>query len=146
MSDYIKGSNFTSKDILPTGDSNKIIKGTELDVEFTAIASAIESKANKSSPVFTGTPTAPNPAEGTNNTQIATTSWVNAAIDADITALGLGTMSTQGAGAVAITGGTIADTTVNGFTVGSNAEGSKTISTEEPSGGADGDIWYKVSA
>ena len=32
----------------------------------------------------------------------------------------------------------------SGFTVGSNASGNRTISTEEPSGGADGDIWYQV--
>ena len=28
--------------------------------------------------------------------------------------------------------------------VGSNAQGNRTISTSNPSGGQDGDIWYKV--
>ena len=146
MSDYIKGSNFTAKDILPTGDSGKIIKGTELDTEFSAIASAIESKANKASPTFTGTPLAPNPSAGTNNTQIATTAFVTSAISTATTALGLGTISTQDADDVAITGGTLEGVTVEGNVVGTNAVGAKTISTEEPSGGEDGDIWYKVSA
>ena len=54
-------------------------------------------------------------------------------------------MSTQNASAVAITGGTITGTTVNTVTVGSNASGTKTISTSSPTGGSDGDIWYQVS-
>jgi hypothetical protein len=29
-------------------------------------------------------------------------------------------------------------------TIGTNGVGSKTVSTSDPSGGADGDIWYKV--
>lgn len=58
--------------------------------------------------------------------------------------LGLGTMSTQAANSVAITGGTITGTTVNGHTVGSKAVGTQTISTSSPSGGASGDVWYKV--
>jgi hypothetical protein len=62
-----------------------------------------------SSPAFTGTPTAPSAANGTNTTQIATTAFVNAAV---VTATGtLGTMSSQNANAVAITGGTISGIT-----------------------------------
>ena len=48
MSDYNKSTNFTTKDTLPTGNSGKIVKGTELDTEFTNIASAVASKANLS--------------------------------------------------------------------------------------------------
>ena len=76
MSNYSKLTNFTAKDSLPTGDSNKIIKGTEIDAEFVAIAAAITSKANSASPVLTGTPIAPTAASGTNSTQIATTAFV----------------------------------------------------------------------
>jgi len=57
MSDYIKSTNFAVKDALPTGNSGKVIKGTELDSEFNSIADAIESKADSNSPTFTGTPT-----------------------------------------------------------------------------------------
>lgn len=57
------------------------------------------------SPTFTGTPTAPTAAPGTNTTQIATTAYTTAAVTAATGALG--TMSTQNASAVAITGGTI---------------------------------------
>lgn len=76
MSDYSKSTNFTTKDTLPTGNSNKIVKGTELDTEFTALASAIASKANTSSPDLLGTPTAPTATAGTNTTQIATCAFV----------------------------------------------------------------------
>ena len=79
MSNYSKLTNFTAKDSLPTGDSNKIIKGSEIDSEFVAIASAISSKANSASPVFTGTPLAPTASEGNNTTQIATTAFVTTA-------------------------------------------------------------------
>lgn len=59
--------------------------------------------------------------------------------------LGLGTMATQSASAVTITGGTITGTTVNSHTVGSNATNNKTISTSAPTGGSNGDIWYRYS-
>jgi hypothetical protein len=76
MSDYNKATNFTTKDSLPSGNSNKIVKGTELDNEFIAIASAIATKANIADPVFTGTPTVPTAASGTNTLQIANTAFV----------------------------------------------------------------------
>ena len=41
MSNYTKATNFATKDTLPTGDSGKIVKGTEIDSEFNAIAAAI---------------------------------------------------------------------------------------------------------
>jgi len=80
MSDYSKSTNFTTKDTLPTGNSGKIVKGTELDTEFTAISSAIASKADISSPALLGTPTAPTASAGTNTTQLATTAFVTAAL------------------------------------------------------------------
>ena len=142
MSNYTKATNFATKDTLPTGDSGKIVKGTEIDNEFNAISSAVSSKADTASPTFTGTPAAPTATAGSNTTQIATTAYVRTEIT---TATGaLGTMSTQNASAVAITGGTIAGTTVNGNTVGTNSVGARTVSTGNPTGGNDGDIWYKV--
>jgi hypothetical protein len=71
MSDYNKSTNFTTKDTLPTGNSQKLVKGTELDIEFTNIASAIASKANADNAALTGTPTTPTASLGTNTTQIA---------------------------------------------------------------------------
>ena len=60
MSDYTKTTNFTAKDSLPSGDSGKVIRGSEFDTEFTAISTAIATKANLASPTFTGTVTIPN--------------------------------------------------------------------------------------
>lgn len=82
MANYVKSTNFTAKDSLPTGDSARIVKGTEIDTEFTAIAAAIQSKADSNSPAFTGTPSAPTATLGTNTTQVATTAFATAAASA----------------------------------------------------------------
>lgn len=80
MSNYVKATNFTTKDTLNSGDPNKIVKGTELDSEFIAISSAIQSKADLASPAFTGVPTAPTAELLTNTAQVATTAYVRAGI------------------------------------------------------------------
>ena len=82
MANYVKATNFTAKDSLPSGNSGKIIKGAEIDTEYTAIASAVASKADINSPAFTGTPTAPTASSGTSTTQLATTAFVTAALSA----------------------------------------------------------------
>jgi hypothetical protein len=118
VADYVKATNFTAKDSLPSGNSGKIIKGAEIDTEFTAIASAIASKADINSPALTGTPTAPTAAAGTNTTQVATTAFVTAALSAaypvgsiyinaavstnPATLLGFGTWTAFGAGKVLV--------------------------------------------
>jgi hypothetical protein len=61
------------------------------------------------------------------------------------TSLGLGSIATQASSSVAITGGTITGTTVNGLTLGTNGTGTRTVSTSSPTGGSNGDIWYKYS-
>lgn len=80
MSNYTKLTAYDTKDSLTTGDPLKRIKGTELDDEFDAIATAIATKANLASPEFTGTPTVPTASAGTNTTQAASTAFVQAAI------------------------------------------------------------------
>ena len=104
MANYVKATNFTAKDTLPSGNSGKIIKGAEIDTEYTAIASAVASKADINNPAFTGTPTGPTAGLGTNTTQLASTAFVKNAID-DLGTIG--TIASQDADAVAITGGTI---------------------------------------
>lgn len=79
MTDYVKSTTFTSKDSLSTGNPLKIVKGAEFDVEFNAIATAVASKADTNSPTFTGVPSAPTAAAGTNTGQLATTAFVSAA-------------------------------------------------------------------
>jgi hypothetical protein len=118
MSNYTKATNFATKDTLPTGDSNKIVKGTEIDNEFNSISGAISSKADIASPTFTGTPAAPTAASGTNTTQLATTEFVTVALAAvypvgsiyinassasnPSTLLGFGTWTAFGAGRVMV--------------------------------------------
>jgi hypothetical protein len=47
MSNYTKATNFTAKDSLPSGDSQKIVRGAEFDTEFNAIETAVNSKVDK---------------------------------------------------------------------------------------------------
>lgn len=88
MSNYVKSTNFATKDTLPSGDSNKIVKGTEIDTEFNNIATAVSTKADTASPTFTGTVTLPSgtvgvtQSYGDNDTSLATTAFVQAALAA----------------------------------------------------------------
>ena len=59
MSNYTKTTNFTAKDSLISGNPAKIVKGSEIDSEYTAIETAVNSKSNTASPTFTGTATIP---------------------------------------------------------------------------------------
>lgn len=118
MTDYVKSTNFASKDALASGNPLKIVKGTEFDIEFNNIATAIDSKADSTNPTFSGVPLAPTAALGTNTTQLATTAFVTAAlqavypvgsiyINAGVTAnpatlLGFGTWVAFGAGRVMV--------------------------------------------
>jgi len=104
MSNYTKATNFASKDSLPTGNAGKIVKGTEIDDEFNAIAVAVATKSDLASPTFTGTPSAPTAASGTNTTQIATTAFVQAVggrIVQSVTSVFTGTYSTTSSSYVA---------------------------------------------
>jgi len=124
MSNYTKSTNFATKDTLPAGDSNKIVKGTEIDTEFNNIATAVSTKADTASPTFTGTVTLPTGAVGVtqsygdNDTSLATTAFVQAALAAvypigsiytnasvstnPATLLGFGTWVAFGAGRVMV--------------------------------------------
>lgn len=128
MSNYTKATNFATKDTLPTGDSGKIVKGTEIDNEFNAIASAISSKADTASPTFTGTPAAPTASAATNTTQIATTAFVTTAISESLTASA--TLTNKTLTSPTINGGTITGITdlavADGGTGSSTASGART--------------------
>ena len=132
MAEYVKSTNFASKDSLASGNPLKIVKGTEFDIEFNNISTAILSKADSSavagdlglkanliSPAFSGTPTAPTAAVNTNTTQIATTAFVTAQIADDAPtktgggATGTWAVSITGNAATASNGGV---TSVNGMT------------------------------
>jgi len=59
MTNYVKSTNFATKDNLASGDPLKIVKGTEINTEFDNIAVAVATKADVASPTFTGTVTIP---------------------------------------------------------------------------------------
>jgi hypothetical protein len=123
-SDYVKSTNFATKDNLSSGNPLKIVKGTEIDTEFNNIATAVATKADLASPTFTGTPTLPTgtiattQSSGNSTTAIATTAFVQAAIallypvgsiytNASVstnpgTLLGFGTWTAFGAGRVPV--------------------------------------------
>jgi hypothetical protein len=82
MSNYVQSTNFATKDALSSGDPLKIVKGTEINTEFNNIATAVATKADLVSPTFTGTPAAPTASFGVSTTQLATTAFVQAALQA----------------------------------------------------------------
>jgi hypothetical protein len=55
MSNYTKATNFTAKDALSTGNPQKIVRGSELDTEFVALQTAVNSKSDSASPTISGT-------------------------------------------------------------------------------------------
>ena len=142
MSNYTKSTNFTAKDSLPTGDTNKVVRGSEFDTEFNAIATAVGTKADLAGPTFTGTATfadvsvsgtvtagtidlnggaldnvtigGSTPAAGTFTSLVATTADINAGT-IDNTVIG---GSTPAAGSFAAVAGTTG--TFSGAVTGSN--------------------------
>jgi hypothetical protein len=52
VSNYTKSTNFAAKDSLPSGNANKVVKGTEINTEFDNIATAIATKADLNSPTL----------------------------------------------------------------------------------------------
>lgn len=96
---YTKITDFAVKDSLPSGDNNKIIRGTEIDAELEAIEADSALKAPLASPTFTGTvtlpsgqtvvnanltgnPTAPTATFGDADTTVANTAFVQNAVNA----------------------------------------------------------------
>lgn len=123
MANYVKATNFTAKDSLPSGNAGKIIKGAEIDTEYTAIASAISSKADLNSPALTGTPTAPTAAAGTNTTQIATTAFVLAnAIPTGLISMWSGAIATIPSGWVLCNGSNGTPDLRNRFIIGAHSD------------------------
>lgn len=124
MTDYTKSTNFATKDSLSSGNALKIVKGTEIDTEFNNIATAVATKADLTSPTFTGTPSLPTGTTGVTQTStnsstlLATTAFVQAALQLlypvgtiytnssvstnPATLLGFGTWTAFGAGRVMV--------------------------------------------
>ena len=84
MSDYTLAVTWSGKDGLSDSDAGKVISGSDFNSEFTAIRTAVNSKADIASETLTGTPLAPTAVAGTDTTQIATTAFVTAAVAAHV--------------------------------------------------------------
>ena len=84
MSNYIKITDFASKDALLPGDPNKIVKGTEIDDEFAELEAVIATKSDTVSPTFTGVPRVPTATTGVATTQVASTAFVENTLDVKV--------------------------------------------------------------
>ena len=107
MSNYTLAVNWSGKDALSDSDAAKVISGADFNTEFTTVRTAVNSKADLNGDsgesfsannatiagnttiggtlAVTGVATAPTAATSTNTTQVATTAFTQAAIDADVT-------------------------------------------------------------
>ena len=81
MSNYTIAVSWSGKDALADSDANKVISGADFNTEFTAVQTAINTKADlagSASQAFAATTAS----VGTNTTQVATTAFVKTANDA----------------------------------------------------------------
>ena len=136
---YCDGTNFYSAQVNTVGNQtvngNLTVTGTTtlsgaLTYGGVTLSNAVTGTGNmvlSASPTLTGSPIAPTQTAGDNSTKIATTAYVATAVTGGLATLG--TMATQNANNVAITGGTI--TGSYGLTAANatNLTGSGTISS-----------------
>ena len=81
MSNYTIAVAWSGKDALSDSDANKVISGADFNTEFTAVQTAVNTKADlngSASEAFSATTAN----AGTNTTQVATTAFVTAAMTA----------------------------------------------------------------
>jgi hypothetical protein len=54
MTDYVRATNFTAKDSLPSGSALKVAKGADIDAEFDVVAAAVATKVDETGGTLTG--------------------------------------------------------------------------------------------
>jgi cytoskeletal protein CcmA (bactofilin family) len=145
--------NITDKDVVVANNvaTSALIDGAGIIAGNPTVSSLVYSHANLGwgtannfnvggNLTVTGSAFATTPGNSTSNTQVATTAFVQNVV---VNATGsLGTLSTQNANNVSITGGNINSLGVT--SIGNNSFGTRTVSSSAPSGGSNGDIWYKI--
>ena len=100
---FVNGLSGTSGSFTVNG--NITVTGNASATNITATNITASANISSANATFSATVTAPTAANGTNTTQVATTAFVNSAVT--IATGSLGTISTQNANNVSITGGTI---------------------------------------
>ena len=137
MSNYTIAVNWSGKDALSDSDAAKVISGTEFNTEFSAVQAAVNTKANLNGSA--------SEAFAANNVTAAGTLTVTGALIASSTVAitGVATGPTPTASDNSTKLATTAYVQTELGSLGTNANGDKTVSTAEPSGGVDGDIWYR---
>ena len=73
--------NYMKNNGLVNEDELYFVEGSGSVADIDGLQAALDLKADKNSPAFTGTPTAPTASAGTNTTQLATTAFVNTEIN-----------------------------------------------------------------
>ena len=126
MSNYNLQVSWSGKDALSDSDPDKVISGDDFHTEFTAVKTAVNSKADLNGDA--------SEAWSCNNL----TAGGTATLTGNVTSNGDITAGNDGSGSLKWG-------TSGANTVGTNSTGAKTVSTSSPSGGSNGDVWYKVS-
>jgi hypothetical protein len=126
VSDYTQSTFFAPKDLLATGNPNKIIYGSDVDAELSAISTAIATKADvNGDAIGAGTPCTE---LSVDNLKLDGNKITSTNTDGDIE------LEPDGTGSVAITKVDIADGEIDGTPIGANSASTGAFTTLTASG------------
>lgn len=121
MSDYTQSTFFAPKDLLATGNPNKIVYGSDVDAELSAISTAIATKADvNGDAIGAGTPCTE---LSVDNLKLDANKIISTNTDGDIE------LEPDGTGSVVITKVDIADGEIDGTPIGANSASTGAFTT-----------------
>jgi hypothetical protein len=130
MSNYTIAVAWSGKDALSDSDAAKVISGADFNTEFTTVQTAVNTKADLNGSA--------SEAFAANNLTAAGTLIITGA-----TTLAAATATTPASGDNDTSVATTAYVQTEIGSLGTNGDGARTVSTSAPSGGSNGDIWYR---